>query len=128
MDETYEIQTENERQQQQQERTDNTMTYSNMTQKNDVFRSKLTLIANIQGIPNFTFERLCHDLSTRQPRAWKHVLGVQPIQRRTLEIQFDNEQALTHIQRTPDLHTRPTTRDDGLVLEYSVGDGAPTSR
>ena len=32
-DETYEMQTENERQQQQQERTDNTMTYSNMTQK-----------------------------------------------------------------------------------------------
>ena len=98
MDETYEMQTENERQQQQQERTDNTMMYSNMTQKNDIFRGKLTLTADIQGIPNFTFERLCHDLSTRQPRAWKRVLGVQPIQRRTLEIQFDNEQALTHIQ------------------------------
>ena len=69
-----------------------------MTQKNNVFRRKLTLTADIQGIPNFTFERLCHDLSTRQPRAWKHVLGVQPIQQRTLEIQFDNEQAMMHVQ------------------------------
>ena len=31
-------------------------------------------------------------------------------------------------QRTPDISTRPTTRDNGVLLEYSIGDVAPTGQ
>ena len=98
MTESYEQPTETELRQQQQE-NDNTMTYSNITTKNEIFRGKLTLTANIQHIRDFNADRFCRDIATQQPRAWLHVLGVHPIHKRTLEVQFDNEHAMNHIQR-----------------------------
>ena len=97
MTESYEQPTETELRQQQQE-NDNTMTYSNITTKNEIFRGKLTLTANIQQIRDFNTDWFCRDIATKQPRAWLHVLGVQPIHKRTLELQFDNEHAMNHIQ------------------------------
>ena len=92
--ETHERQTQQERQQQAQETTP---TYSNITTKNDVFHGKLMLISDIHGLTDFKPE---------QPRAWQHVLGVQPIHRRVLEVEFDNEAAMTHI-----LHNGLDTHD-----------------
>ena len=99
--ETHERQTQQERQQQAQETTP---THSNITTKNDVFPGKLTLISDIHGLTDFKPEQFCRDLAAKQPKAWQHVLGVQPIHRRVLEVEFDNEAAMTHI-----LHNRLDT-------------------
>ena len=101
--ETHERQTQQERQQQAQETTP---TYSNITTKNDVFHGKLTLISDIHGLTDFKPEQFCRDLAAKQPRAWQHVLGVQPIHRRVLEVEFDSEAAMTHI-----LHNGLDTHD-----------------
>ena len=114
--------TDTERRQQQQQETDNTISYSKTTTKNNISCGKLTLTAKTHDIQNFTIEQLYHDLPTKQPSSWKHVLGVQPIQRSILEIQIDNEQAMTHTQlhgldtqHTPQLSTGPTTCDDVVI-------------
>ena len=64
------------------------------------------LISDIHGLTDFKPEQFCHDLAAKQPRTWQHVLGVQPIHRRVLEVEFDNEAAMTHI-----LHNGLDTHD-----------------
>ena len=53
MTESYEQPTDAELGQQQQE-TENTMTYSHVTTKNEIFRGKLTLTANTQHVRDLT--------------------------------------------------------------------------
>ena len=115
---SYEQQTLAERRQQQQE----TLTYSNITTKNDIFRGNLTISADISHIKIFNTERFCVDLAAAEPKAWKHVRGTQAVDAKFVELCFDNRDALQHILNNGlDTHRQHLnfTPDEPLVTTVS---------
>ena len=120
---TYERPTQQEQRQQQQETNTPRTSYSNMTTKNVVFRSELTLTASIIDIVCIEIVKFCHDMAATQHRAWKHVIGVQAMSRKMLEVCFNLQDALHHIQ-TNGINTHNTlltfTPDIPLVTTVSL--------
>ena len=85
----------------------------------------LTLTASIIDVDKFNTDKFntdkfCHDT---QPRAWKHVIGVQAMSRKVLEVCFNLQDALHHIQ-TNGINTHNThltfTPDIPLVTTVSL--------
>ena len=100
-----------------------TQSYSDITTANSIFKGELTITSSIRDVQNFNCNQFCMDFAKKQPEAWKHVSGVQPVNSKVIEISFDSLEAMQHIQITGlDTHTKHLTfiPDQPIITTISL--------